>query len=62
MEDLLALVKENGIEITEEQAKALFDQLHATGELSDDELDKVAEASRMRSGRSISNLNFDPAA
>ena len=43
VEELLALAKENGIELTEEQAKAYFAQLHpTTGELADDELDAVA--------------------
>lgn len=42
-ESLLALAKENGIELTGEEAKAYFDQLHpGTGELSDEELDNVA--------------------
>ena len=41
-EELIALAKENGAELTEESAKAYFDQLHKTGELSDDELDNVA--------------------
>ena len=42
-EELLALAKENSIELTEDQARELFDRLHpATGELSDDELDNVA--------------------
>ena len=42
-EELLAMAKENGIELTEEEAKAYFDQLHPqVGELSDDELDNVA--------------------
>ena len=42
-EELLALAKENNVELTEESAKAYFDQLHPqTGELSDDELDNVA--------------------
>ena len=35
-EELLALAKENGIGLTEEEAKAHFDRLHPqTGELSD---------------------------
>ena len=35
-EELLALAKENGVELTEEEAKAYFDRLHPqTGELSD---------------------------
>lgn len=42
-EELLALAKENGIEMTEEEAKAYFAQLHsASGEITDDELDNVA--------------------
>ena len=42
-EELAALAKENGMEMTEESAKAYFEQLHPTsGELSDDELENVA--------------------
>jgi len=42
-EELLALAKENEVEMTEESAAAYFAQLHPTsGELSDDELDNVA--------------------
>ena len=42
-EELMALAKENGVELTEESAAAYFDRLHPqTGELSDDELDNVA--------------------
>ena len=42
-EELMALAKENGIELTEEEAKAYFDRLHPqTGELSDSELDNVS--------------------
>ena len=42
-EELLALAKENGVELTEESAKAYLDLLHPkTGELSDSELDNVA--------------------
>ena len=36
------LAKENGIELTEEEAQAYFAQLNKSGELSDDELDAVA--------------------
>lgn len=43
VEELQALAKENGWELTEEEASAYYEQLHAkTGELEDDELDKVA--------------------
>ena len=42
-EELLTLAKKNGVEMTGEDAKNYFDQLHPkTGELSDDELDNVA--------------------
>ena len=38
-EELAALAKESSIDLTEEEAKAYFEQLHPkTGELSDDEL------------------------
>lgn len=43
VEELIALFQENGIRMTDDQAKTVFDKLHATaGELSDDELDSVA--------------------
>lgn len=42
-EELMSLAKENGMEMTGENAKEYFEQLHPkTGELSDDELDNVA--------------------
>lgn len=41
-QELLTIAKENGIEMTEESAEAYFEQLHKTGELSDDELDNVS--------------------
>ncbi len=41
-EEILALAKENNMEMTEEEAKAYFEQFHKSGELSDDELDNVA--------------------
>ena len=41
--ELIALGKENGIDLTEENAQTLYDYLHPkTGELSDEELDNVA--------------------
>ncbi len=42
IEELLALAKENGFELSEEEAKAYYEQFHKTGEMSDDELDNVA--------------------
>lgn len=41
-EELAALAEENGLGLNEEQARAYFDELHKTGELSDNELDNVA--------------------
>ena len=41
-EDLLALAKENNVEMTEEEAKTYFEQLNANGPVSDDELGAVA--------------------
>lgn len=40
-DDILALAKENGIEMTTEKAKELFDKLNG-GELTDEQLDSVA--------------------
>ena len=41
-EELLALAKANGVELTEKEAKTYFEQLSAIGAVSDDELDAVA--------------------
>ena len=41
-EELQALAKENGMDITPEQAREYFDRLPQTGELADDELDNVS--------------------
>ena len=42
-DELLALAKENGMEMTEEQAAAYYAHLHPTsGEIADDELENVA--------------------
>lgn len=41
-EELQALAKENGMDITPEQAREYFDRLHQTGELDDDELENVS--------------------
>ena len=42
VDDILALAKENGIEITPEKAKELFEQINSSGELTDDQLESVA--------------------
>lgn len=61
VEELLALAKENGTELTEEEAKTYFDQLHQkTGELSDDELDNVAGgACHIKDGRMVVAAGFE---
>ena len=41
-EELLELAKAENIELTAEQAKEYFATIHASGELSDEELDNVA--------------------
>ena len=41
-EELLELAKAKNIELTAEQAKEYFATIHASGELSDEELDNVA--------------------
>jgi predicted ribosomally synthesized peptide with nif11-like leader len=41
-EELLELAKENGVELSEEEAKTCFEQLHANAEVSDDELEAVS--------------------
>ncbi len=41
-EELMALAKENGMELSEESAAAYFEEMHKSGELSDEELDNVA--------------------
>ena len=41
-EELLALAKTNNVELTAEEVKLCFEQLHVNGTVSDDELDVVA--------------------
>ena len=41
-EELLEIAKANGEELTAEQAKVAYDRLCGSGELSDDDLDKIA--------------------
>ena len=45
-EELLALARENDIQIPEERAKALFETLSSSAELADEELDNVAGGCR----------------
>ena len=41
-EELTEFAKENGIDLTEDAAKAIYDSVHMTGELEDGELDTVS--------------------
>lgn len=41
-EELLALARETGMELTEQDAEDIFGRFHKKGELSDEELDNVA--------------------
>ena len=49
-EELLALAKENGIELTEEEAKKYFADFHKEGELADEELANVSGGACYSSG------------
>ena len=42
VEELVALAKENEMELTLEEAEKYYAKFHQTGEMSDDELDNVA--------------------
>jgi len=42
VEELLALARENGVELTAEEAQKYYELWHASAELSDEELDSVA--------------------
>ncbi len=54
VEELMALAKENEVELTEESAKAYFDLLHPqNSEVSDDELDNVAGGTCYEDGRPV---------
>ena len=53
-EELMALAKENGMELTEEAASTYFNQLNPKmGELADDELDNVAGGGCHNGGRLV---------
>ena len=53
-EELMAFAKENNMEMTEESAKAYFEQLHPkTGEITDEELDNVSGGGCHNGGRLV---------
>ena len=43
-EELIAIIKAEGIEASEDEIKAQFDAMHKEGELADDELENVSGA------------------
>ena len=52
-EELLALAKENDVELSEESAKAYFEAMNKNGELADDELNNVAGGWCYNGGRPV---------
>ena len=59
-EELLTLAKENGMEMTEDQAQAYYAQLHPTsGEMADDELENVAGGGcHSKDGRLVVTIDY----
>lgn len=45
VDELIAFAKENGVELSAEEAEKVYADLHKTGELADDELDNVSGGS-----------------
>ena len=56
-EELMAIAKENGIELTEKEAAEYFAQLNKSGELADEELDSVAGGGCVATGLSKIDAN-----
>lgn len=57
-EELLKIAKENGFEdFTEENAKAYYEAMHRSGELSDDELEQAAGGCKKK-GRKVVTLGL----
>ena len=55
---LLALAKENGMELTQEESDAYFAELHKTGELSDDELENVTGGGCRKNGHLVVTIGY----
>ena len=53
VEELLALAKENQIELNEEEAKIYFEQMHKSGELSEEELENVSGGQCKNGGKYV---------
>ena len=61
-EELFTIAGKNGMELTEEEAKKYFSELHKEGELSDDELDAVAggKDGDTYDGHAVRHSNWKP--
>lgn len=57
-EELMNLAKENDFALAEEEAKAYFEQIHKTGEMSDDELDNVAGGGCRKNGHLVVTVAY----
>ena len=58
-EALQALARENGIEMSAEEAESYFAELHKSGELSDDELENVSGGGCRKNGHLVVVLGYD---
>ncbi len=57
-EELLAIAKENNIEMTAEEAAEAFQTIHAEGELSDEELDGASGGSCYKGKRMVVTAGY----
>ncbi len=57
-EELMTLAKENGVDISEDEARKYFDKLNKSGELSDDELNSVSGGGCIGSASGDSETKF----
>lgn len=57
-EALQALAKENGIEMSTEEAESYFAELHKSGELSDEELENVSGGGCRKNGHLVVTIGY----
>ena len=58
VEELLALAKENGYELSKEEAEEYFAQMHKSGELSDEELENVSGGGCRKNGHLVVSVLY----
>ena len=59
IEELMSIAKENGMELSKESATAYFEEMHKSGELSDEELDNVAGGGcHSKDGRLVVTIRY----